>query len=82
VANLPKGKLKLLFGLKPKTPDPVPESALDPSVNQVRAPSGNKLTRVNSKRFRHVADSKKTTQICLITVRRMCFNNSKDQDKI
>jgi len=25
VANLPKGNLKLLFGLKPKIPDPVTE---------------------------------------------------------
>jgi hypothetical protein len=34
--NLPKGKLKLSFGLMPKIPDPVPESALELSVNQIR----------------------------------------------
>jgi len=37
VANLLSGKLKLLFGLKPKMPDPVPELALELSVNQIRA---------------------------------------------
>jgi len=35
VANLPIGKLKFLFGLMTKIPDP--ELALDPSVNQIRA---------------------------------------------
>jgi hypothetical protein len=40
LAYLPKGKHKLLFGLRPKIPAPVPESALDPSVNQIRASSG------------------------------------------
>jgi hypothetical protein len=39
VANLPSRKLKLLFGLKPKIPDTVPELALEPSVNQIRASS-------------------------------------------
>jgi hypothetical protein len=37
VAYSRKGKLKLLFGLKPKIPDPVPEAALELSVNQIRA---------------------------------------------
>jgi hypothetical protein len=37
LANLPKEKLKLMFGLKPKFPDPVPELALEPSVNHIRA---------------------------------------------
>jgi hypothetical protein len=41
LASLPKGKLKLLFGLKLKMPDPVPESALEPSENQIRASSGD-----------------------------------------
>jgi hypothetical protein len=41
LANLPKGKLILLFDLKRKIPDPVPELALEPSVNQIRASSGN-----------------------------------------
>jgi hypothetical protein len=40
VANLPKEKLKIPVGLKPKIPDPVPELALEPSVYQIRAPSG------------------------------------------
>jgi len=31
--KLPKGKIKLLSGLMPKIPDPVPELALEPSVN-------------------------------------------------
>jgi hypothetical protein len=41
MANLPKRKIKLLFGLMPKIPDPVPELALEPSVNQIRASPGN-----------------------------------------
>ena len=41
LANLPRGKLKLLLGLRPKMLDPVPELALEPSVNQIRASSGN-----------------------------------------
>jgi hypothetical protein len=40
VANLPREKLQLLSGLMPWIPDPVPESALDPSVNQIRASAG------------------------------------------
>jgi hypothetical protein len=40
VANLPKEKPRLLFGLTPKIPDPVPEGILDPSVNQTRESSG------------------------------------------
>jgi hypothetical protein len=32
VAKLPKGKLKLLFGLMPEIPDPVPDDTLDLSV--------------------------------------------------
>jgi len=39
-------------------------------------------TCVNSKRFRQVADSRKTKQIYPITVRRMCFDNSKDRVKV
>jgi hypothetical protein len=41
MANLLKGKIKLLFGLMPKIPDPVPELPLEPSVNQIGASSGN-----------------------------------------
>jgi hypothetical protein len=41
VANLPKGKLKVPFGYKPKIPDPVPDSALEPSVNQIKSSSEN-----------------------------------------
>jgi hypothetical protein len=41
MANLPKAKLKLLFGLTPKIQDPVPRFALEPSVNQFRVSSGN-----------------------------------------
>jgi hypothetical protein len=40
VANLTKGKPRLLFGLIPKIPDPVLEDILDPSVNQIRVSSG------------------------------------------
>jgi hypothetical protein len=40
LANLPKEKPRLLFGLAPKMPDPVPEGILDPSVNQTRESSG------------------------------------------
>jgi hypothetical protein len=36
VANFPKEKLKLQFGLTPNIPDPVPEGILDPSINQTR----------------------------------------------
>jgi hypothetical protein len=34
-------KFKLLFGLRPRMPDPVPESALEPSVYQITVCSGN-----------------------------------------
>ena len=37
MANLPRGKLKFLLGLRPKMPDPVPELALEPSVNQIQS---------------------------------------------
>jgi len=40
VTNLPSEKLKPLFGLRPKILEPVPELALEPSVNQTRASSG------------------------------------------
>jgi hypothetical protein len=40
VAKFPKEKLRLLLGLTPKIPDPVPEGILDPSVNQIRESSG------------------------------------------
>jgi hypothetical protein len=41
VANLRKGKLKILFDLKPQIPEHVLESALEPSVYQSRACSEN-----------------------------------------
>jgi hypothetical protein len=40
VANLPKEKHKLLFGLTLKIPDPVPKGILDPSVNQIKESLG------------------------------------------
>jgi hypothetical protein len=39
LANLPKEKPRLLFGLTPKIPDPSPEGILNPSVNQTRESS-------------------------------------------
>ena len=35
VANLAEGKLSILFDLMPEISDPVPELALEPSVNQI-----------------------------------------------
>jgi hypothetical protein len=39
VVNLPKEKPRLLFGLMPKIPDPVPEGILDLLVIQTRESS-------------------------------------------
>jgi hypothetical protein len=41
VAYLTREKLKVLSGLLPHIPASVPESALEESVNQIRASSGN-----------------------------------------
>jgi hypothetical protein len=49
VANLPKRELKLLFGLKPQITDPVPKSALEPSLYQIRASSGKSASVILQK---------------------------------